>query len=98
MIVDTLRKLNSMFDRVARSTRYVHGSAALKRSSLLPRDSGRSRDAAKLGLNRAPWASQYAYVRPSFAGFRIVSRYTTAPDVHVGTLVEAREHVLRRWW
>ena len=98
MIVNTLKKMNSMFDRVARSTRYVHGSAALKRSSLLPRDSGRSRDAAWLGLNRAPWASQYAYVHPSFSGFRIVSRYTTAPDVHVGTLVEAREIILRCWW
>jgi len=99
MILQTLRRHNKMFDRVAASTRYSHGSVALSTGAGgLALDSGRQRDATALGLNRAPWASQYAYVRPSFSGFRIVSRYTTAKDVHVGTLVEARESILRRWW
>ena len=98
MIVNTLRRHNKMFDRVAAATRYSHGSVALKRVSLLPLDSGRQRDATALGLHRTPWTSQYAYVFKSFTGVRVVTRYATTPDVHLGTLVEARELILRRWW
>ena len=63
MIVNTLRRHNKMFERVAAATRYSHGTPNAKGWM----EGGRQADSTALALHAAPWASQYAYVRPSRA-------------------------------